>query len=187
MKTVLVLSNDQGAVDLLHSAISAVRFAGKVEVLKGTTRLLQRLQELDLNPPEAVFVDMSGISDGVRLVEWLRLSSRLRRLRVIAMGEESEAMTVFKSAWGSQAVLAKPLRPVAVEHLVANLRLTPVCEESRSPNLERQRLLEAIRTSKRLRARQEDLLKRVDVLVAELKDNKAPFKRRNIRSDDRAA
>jgi DNA-binding response OmpR family regulator len=187
MKTVLILSSDPCAVDLLRNAISAARFDGKVEVLKGTTRLLQRLQEFDLNPPEAVFVDMSGISDGVRLVEWLRLSSRLRRLRVIAMGEESEAMTVFRNAWGSQAVLPKPLRPVAVEHLVASLRLTPVRQQSLSPNDQKGKLLEAIRASKRLRAQQEELLGHVDALRAELKDKKAPFKRTGIGSDHQAA
>lgn len=186
MKTVLILSSDPCTVDLLRSAISAVRFDGKVEVLKGTPRLLERLQDLELDPPEAVFVDVSGVSDGVRLVEWLRLSSRLRRLRVIAMGEESEAMTVFRNAWGAQAVLSKPLSALAVEQLMANLRLAPV-HDALPANGERRKLVEAIRTSKRLRAQQEQLLRHVDVLLAELKDKKAPFKRRSISHNDWAA
>src|SRR5438093_1625977 len=111
MNTILILSTDKYTIDLLRQPISAVRFDGKVEVLKTDTRLLERLQELEGTPPAAVFVDMSAVADGVRLVEWLRLSSRLRRLRVVAVGEESDAMTVFRNAWGPQAVLTKPLRP----------------------------------------------------------------------------
>src|SRR5258705_13885852 len=109
MNSVLVLSSDKRDIDLLREAISAARFDGKVEVLKSTTRLLERLQELEGTPPAAVFVDVSGLSDGGRLVEWLRLSSRLRRLRVIAVGDENEAITIFRNIWGSQAGLTKPL------------------------------------------------------------------------------
>jgi hypothetical protein len=187
VKTALILSSDQQEIDLLRDAISAVRFDGKVEVLKSTTRLLERLPDLESTPPAAVFVDISGISDGVRLVEWLRLSSRLRLLRVTAIGEESDAMTIFRNAWGSQAVLTKPLRAAAVEQLVADLGLAPIDRDSLPANDERKKMLEAIQRSKRLREEQEQLLRHVDALRAELKDKKAPFTHKRISRDDQAA
>ena len=55
-------------------------------------------------------------------------------------------------------------------------------------------LIQAVQTSKELRAKQDRLLRQVDALMAELKDRKAPFKRNRtagqgkiIREDDRAA
>ena len=56
------------------------------------------------------------------------------------------------------------------------------------------KLVQAIQTSRELREKQDRLLRHVDVLMAELKDKKAPFKRKQIsehsktiREDDRAA
>jgi hypothetical protein len=155
---------------------------------------LDRLQELEANPPVAVFIDVSGASDGVRLVEWLKLSSRTRRLRVIAIGEEGDAIRHFTNAWGSDAVLTRPLCVTSVQRLVTTLGLGSAHDALVARREQIKHLIEAVQTSKELHAKQDRLLRQVDALMAELKDKKAPFERertlshgRVVREDDKAA
>ena len=127
-------------------------------------------------------------------MEWLKLSSRTRRLRIIAIGDECDAIHHFTNAWGSQAVLMKPLHVAAVQQLVTSLGLDSSDDEFAARREQIKRLIQAVETSKELRAKRDRLLRQVDALMDELKDKKAPFKRKRttghgklIRGEDRAA
>jgi len=186
MKIILILSSEKRDIDLLRDAARHVGFEGNIEVIKSPGKLLDRLQELEGTPPAAVFIDVSGAPDGVRLVEWLKLSSRTRRLRVIAIGEECDAISHFTNAWGSEAVLTKPLCVASVQQLVTNLGLGSAHDALPARREQIKQLIQAVQSSKELRAKQDRLLRQVDALMAELKDKKAPFKRRQISEDSKA-
>jgi hypothetical protein len=194
MKGILILSSEKRDIDLLRHAARGVGFEGNIEVIKSPSKLLDRLQELESTPPAAVFVDVSAVPDGVRVVEWLKLSSRTRRLRIIAIGHECDAIRHFTNAWGSQAVLMKPLHVAAAQQLMTNLDLAVPGDATVARSQQIKKLVQAIQTSRELREKQDRLLRHVDVLMAELKDKKAPFKRKQIsehsktiREDNRAA
>jgi CheY-like chemotaxis protein len=182
MKTVLILSIDKTTRDRMTKAIAEAGFEGRTEMLGSDLELLERIQELEHTPPAAVFVDLTGLLDGDRLVEWLRLSSRTRRLRIVAIGEENDALKIFRSAWGARAVLTKPLDAPAVEELVRELNLAGRKQRAARRDA-RRKLVEAVEQSKVLRAEQQALVRHIDLLLAELKDRKIPFKRAKRRSE----
>jgi hypothetical protein len=178
MKSVFFLSKDKPTISLISAAVSATGFQGKIQIARSDTLLLVRIADLEHEPPAAVFIDLMAVRHGVRLVEWLRLSSRTRRLRIVAIGEESEAVSIFRNAWGPHAVLTKPLEAAAVAEVVAKLGLVAAPEQDKSRSEARKRLLEAVDQSKKLRQKQETLIRHIDLLRAELKDKKMPFKRK---------
>jgi len=176
MKTVLILSTEKKTSDWIGASIREIGFDGRIDVLRTDLELLERIQELEHLPPAAVFVDLSDLAHGERLVEWLRLSSRTRRLRIIAVGEESDALRAFRNAWGARAVLTRPLRAAAVEEAVRDLNLGGP-KQRRARREARKKLVEAVEKSKALRTEQETLVRNIDLLLAEIKEKKIPFKR----------
>ena len=183
MKTVLILSTEKKTSDCIGAAIRQTGFDGRIEVLRTDMELLERIQELEHLPPAAVFVDLTNLADGGRLVEWLRLSSRTRRLRIIAIGEEGDALRAFRNAWGTRAVLTRPLRAAAVEEAVRDLNLGGP-KQRRARREARKKLVEAVERSKVLRREQETLLRHIDLLVAELKDKRSPYKKAKGKTEE---
>lgn len=173
---VIVLSKDERTIDLLGEAINANESQGKVEVFETDEKLLERLQDPDKSSPAAVFVDLDGFPDGARLVEWLKLSPTTRRFKVVAIGEESEAMAGFRKAWGQLAALRKPLSVEVVQKVVAEVDRGPQQKGESSRRAARRRLVEAIEKAKRLREEQQALVRHADALMAEIKDRKIPRK-----------
>src|SRR5688572_7603910 len=155
MKRVLILTKEKQVVDWMSVAVKAAGFEGKIDVVGSDISLLVRIAELDYHPPAAVFVDLSAVPESLRFVEWLTFSPRMRRLRFVALGEESLGLRAFSNGWGSQSVLTKPLQARAVMAVVENLNLGGD--------------LAATRRTK-LRGDQERLLQHLDLLAAELKD-----------------
>src|SRR5829696_1133076 len=177
MKSVLILSRDKKVIDAISAAVQTSGFQGKIQIVGSDMLLLVRLADLEHVPPSGVFIDLETAGDSIRLVEWLRFSSRMRKLRIVAIGEESTTLKIFRDAWGAASALIKPLNTVAMELAVAKLKLAGEVEET-GRNEMRQKLLEAVDRSKELRAERERLIRHLDLLSAELKDKKMPFKRR---------
>jgi CheY-like chemotaxis protein len=177
MTALIILSKEQRVIDLLREAINTRESPGNVEVIETDEKLLERLQEPDKAAPTAVFVDLDGFPDGARLVEWLKLSPSTRRFKVVAIGEESEAMAGFRNAWGGGAALRKPLSVDAVQKVVAEADQGPQEPGESSRHAARKRLVEAIEEAKRLRKEQQTLVRHADALIAEIKDRKIPRKR----------
>jgi CheY-like chemotaxis protein len=177
VKRALILSQDMAAIELLRTAATGGDLAGTVEVFETDQILLERLYEMRDTPPANVFIDLDGFEEGQRLVEWLRFSPPTRRLKVVAIGEESAAMDRFRKAWGSAAALTKPLEPEAIRAVLMKVDSERPPRRATSRQADRKRLIEAIAESKRLRAEQARLIGHADVLLAEIKDRKLPFKR----------
>src|SRR5688500_3503776 len=123
MKRLLILTTEKQLIGWISVAAKAAGFEGKVEVVGSDMGLFIRTAEFDHHPPAALFVDLTAVADGVRFVEWLRMSPRMRRLRIVAVGREGEALTVFKNGWGPQTALTKPVRAAALLGVVEKLNL----------------------------------------------------------------
>jgi DNA-binding response OmpR family regulator len=178
MKRAHILSRDGATIDLLRDGATAGGF--RVEVFETDQILLERLYETRHAPPGVVFIDLDGFEDGPRLVEWLRFSPPTRRLKVIVLGGDRAALERFQKAWGSEAVLTKPLDPQLIRDVLGRAQSERPARRSSSRRADRQRLIEAIAESKRLRAEHVRLNGHADLLIAQIKDKKLPFKRARV-------
>ena len=75
-------------------------------------------------------------------------------------------------------VLTKPLQTAAVEAVVARLNLVATPKEESLRAELRKKLAESVAKSNESRDKQQELRQHVDLLSAELKDRKMPFKRK---------
>jgi CheY-like chemotaxis protein len=180
VKRAFILSKDSATIELLRNAADASGVIAAVEVCETDQILLQRLYEIRDTLSAIVFVDLDRFEDGPRLVEWLRFSPPTRRLKVVVLGEKSVAIDRFREAWGSEIALSKPLDAQAVHEVLVKVEKPPSSNRATSRHADRKRLIEAIAESKRQRAEQQRLVADVDVLLAEIKDRKLPFKRARV-------
>ena len=163
MKRIIVLSADKHDLELLVNAIRSAGFDGYLEVLKEAGEFMDRLQDAESNPPLALFIDFSAVSDRLQLVESLKLSSGTQRLRIVAIGNENDTSAVFEDAWDCHTVLTKPLSAADVRQLVTALQVVATSDATPLRNEQIRNLVRAIERSKRLRAKFEESLSHADV------------------------
>jgi len=155
MKRIVVLSADKRDLEVLVNAIRSAGFEGELQVLKEVGEFMDRLQDAENNPPLALFVDFSAVSNGLQLVEKLKLSSRTQRLRIVAIGSENDTSAVFEDAWDCHTVLAKPLCAADVRQLVTALQVVATSDATPLRSQQIKNLVRAIERSKQLRAEYE--------------------------------
>jgi hypothetical protein len=155
MKRIVVLSADKRDLEVLVNAIRSAGFEGELQVLKEVGEFMDRLQDAENNTPLALFVDFSAVSNGLQLVEKLKLSSRTQRLRIVAIGSENDTSAVFEDAWDCHTVLAKPLCAADVRQLVTALQVVATSDATPLRSQQIKNLVRAIERSKRLRAEYE--------------------------------
>jgi hypothetical protein len=117
MSTVIV-SNQPGTVDLLCRYLKESNAKGDIEVFSTTTDALKRIHDPERLRPRQIFVELSGLPEAVRLVDWMKGSGSTRSLPVIVIGDETETVTIrYLEAIGVDAILQKPLQLDAVQRL----------------------------------------------------------------------
>lgn len=152
--TLSILSKDERTIAVLRQAINAEESPGLVEVLESDKNVLERLADQKKCFPAAVFVDLDGIPDAARLVEWLRFSPLARQFKVVAIGEECEVLARFRKVWGQLAALKKPLSVQTVRKVLTKASGRPRAERGNPGHAAKKKLVEAIENVKRLREAQ---------------------------------
>lgn len=115
MVKIMIVSKEQRTSDALREFLSACRSDWGTEVLRSGEEAVKQLYDPQTNRPAMLFVDVPGLPDGKRLIEWVKMAGKTNSMPVIAIGGE-RGSDIPSS--GVDGVLHTPLEAEAVEAIV---------------------------------------------------------------------
>jgi CheY-like chemotaxis protein len=129
MRSIVIVSNQPDTVDLLCRFLQQSASGGNVEVFSATQDALQRIHDPERLRPAIVFVELSGLPDTPRFVDWIKTSGTTRSLAIVVIaGEKDDTVVPFLEAIGANAILRKPLQLESIRNLVGTSEASAVAD-----------------------------------------------------------
>jgi AmiR/NasT family two-component response regulator len=130
MRSIVIVSNQPDTVDLLCQFLKQSACSGNVEVFGITQDALERIHAPERLRPTMVFVELSGLPDAPRFIDWIKTSGTTRSLSLVVIADEKDNTLVpFLEAIGADAILRKPLQFESVQRIVGMPEASPVADE----------------------------------------------------------
>lgn len=120
----MIVSKEPHTSDALREFLRACRSDWGTEVLRSGEEAVKQLYDPQTNRPAMLFVDLPGLPDGKRLIEWVKMAGKTNAMPVIAIGRERNSDANMPLS-GVDGVLNVPIDAKAVEAIVQKFVVTP--------------------------------------------------------------
>jgi DNA-binding response OmpR family regulator len=119
VRNIVIVSNQPDTIDLLCRFLKQSASCGNVEVFSTTQDALQRIHDPERLRPTRVFIELSGLPDAPRFIDWIKTSGSTRSLVIVVIAEEGDNTVVpYLEGIGADAILRKPLQLEFVQRLI---------------------------------------------------------------------